>query len=195
MLDSAQRPATVRQLMADFRSGNREAANRLVELFYPELRRLAAKRMKQERRDHTWQPTALINELYLELARIKALPPAGPDSESEKAAFLGLSGFLMKRLLIHHARPLYRRAGKSPTPEELDTPAPDDRDLTEIEDLLTRLGRIDAVLPQIVEMKIFEGVEREEIAARLGCSLRTVARRWEFARQWLEEALSPTTRK
>jgi len=191
MLDSAEPPATVRQLMADFRGGKREAANRLVELFYPELRKLADRRMKQERRDHTWQPTALINELYLELARIKALPPPGPDAESEKAAFLGLAGFLMKRLLIHHARPLYRRTPKLPMPEELDTPAPDDRELTEIEDLLARLGRIDPVLPQIVEMKIFEGVESKEMAARLGCSLRTVARRWEFARQWLEDALSP----
>jgi DNA-directed RNA polymerase specialized sigma24 family protein len=47
------------------------------------------------------------------------------------------------------------------------------------------------MLPQIVEMKIFEGVEREEIAARLGCSVRTVGRRWEFARKWLEEAMAP----
>jgi RNA polymerase sigma factor (TIGR02999 family) len=191
MVDPAERPATVRQLMADFRGGKREAANRLVELFYPELRRLAAKRMKHERRDHTWQPTALINELYVELARIKALPPPGPDAESEKAAFLGLAGVMMKRLLIHHSRPLYRRTPKSPVPEEWDPPAPDDRDLMEIEDLLARLGRIHPVLPQIVEMKIFEDLESKEIAARLGCSERTVARRWEFARQWLEEALSP----
>jgi RNA polymerase sigma factor (TIGR02999 family) len=191
MLDAAESPATVRQLMAEFRSGRPEAANHLVELFYPELRRLAAKQMKQERRDHTWQPTALVNELYLELARIKALPPPGPDAEAEKSAFLGLAGFLMKRLLIHHARPLYRRAAKSGVPEDLDTPTPNDRDLTQVEDLLTRLGRINPVLPQIVEMKIFEGAQREEIATRLGCSLRTVGRRWEFARQWLEEAITP----
>lgn len=190
MPDSGEHPATVRQLMADFRGGNRDAANHLIELFYPELRRLAAQRMQRERSDHTWQPTALVNELYLVLARIKALPPPGPNAESEKAAFLGLAGFLMKRLLIHHARPLARRAGKSAPPDGLDTPAPDDQDLTEIEDLLTRLGRIDPMLPQIVEMKIFEGVEREEIAVRLGCSLRTVGRRWEFARKWLEEAMA-----
>ena len=49
---------------------------------------------------------------------------------------------------------------------------------------------MDPMLPQIVEMKIFEGVEREEIAARLGCSVRTVGRRWEFARKWLEEAMA-----
>ena len=83
--------------------------------------------MQRERPGHTWQPTALVNELYLVLARVKALPPPGPDAESERAAFLGLAGFLMKRLLIHHARPLSRRAGKSAPPDELDTPAPDDK--------------------------------------------------------------------
>jgi RNA polymerase sigma factor (TIGR02999 family) len=176
--------------MADLRGGKREAANRLVELFYPELRRLAAAQMKRERPDHTWQPTVLVNELYLQLIRIKALPPPDADSESEKAAFLGLAGFLMKRLLIHHARPLYRRAGKAGTPEELDTPAPGYQDLTEIEELLDRLGRINPVLPHIVEMRIFEGLKREEIAARLGCSLKTVGRRWEFGRQWLQDAMS-----
>ena len=176
--------------MADLRGGKSEAASDLVEIFYPELRRLAAAQMRRERSDHTWQPTALVNELYLELARIKALPGPGSDSDSEKAAFLGLAGFLMKRLLIHHARPLYRRNAKAGTPEELDTPAPDGQDLSDIEDLLGQLGRINPVLPQIVQMKIFEGLKREEIAERLGCSLRTVGRQWEFARLWLRDALS-----
>src|SRR5580704_8744669 len=174
MPDSGEGPPTVRQLMADFRSGDSAAVNRLVELFYPELRKLAASLMKRERLDHTWQPTVLVNELYLQLTRIKALPPPGPDAASERSAFLGLAGFLMKRLLIHHARPLYRRTPKAGPPDELDTPTPDEQDLREVEDLLTRLGRIDPVLPQIVEMRVFERLKREEIAERLGCSLRTV---------------------
>src|SRR5258707_15670606 len=101
---------TVARLMADFRQGNPAAANELVELFYPELRRLAAVKMKGERTEHTWQPTALVNELYLELVKIKALKP--PAHDEERAAFFGLAGHLMKRLLIHHARPLYRRIEK-----------------------------------------------------------------------------------
>src|SRR3954447_10426107 len=103
--------------MASFRKGDRDAAGRLVELFYPELRRIAAARMRAERPDHTLQPTAVVHQLYLELVKVKALRPAGSDGEDEKAAFLGLSALLMKRLLIHHARPLSKRAGKTELPD------------------------------------------------------------------------------
>jgi RNA polymerase sigma factor (TIGR02999 family) len=146
--------------------------------------------MRHERPDHTWQPTVLVNELYLELARVNALPPGGPDAEVERAAFLGLAGFLMKRLLIHHARPLYRRADKTAISEHLQDPGSSAQTLQDIENLLDRLARVDPVLRQIVEMKVFEGLSREEMAARLGCSLRTVARHWEFACHWLQDAMS-----
>src|SRR5205085_9193052 len=92
---------TVR-LMDSFRQGNPSAAAKLVELFYPELRRLASAKMQGERQGHSWQPTLLVNELYLELVKIKALQPASPDNQQEKAAFFGLAAQIMRRLLIHH---------------------------------------------------------------------------------------------
>lgn len=64
---------TVAGLMAELRQGRSGAAGRLVEVLYPELRRLAAAKMSRERPDHTWQPTALVHEL-MELSRIKGLP-------------------------------------------------------------------------------------------------------------------------
>jgi RNA polymerase sigma factor (sigma-70 family) len=62
--------------------------------------------------------------------------------------------------------------------------------LAEIEDLLSRLQAIDPKLRTVVEMKVFEGLSRDEIAARLECSVRTVARHWDFAQQWLQQAMA-----
>jgi ECF sigma factor len=88
-ISAALQPDTVARLMANFRNGDHDAAGRLVELFYPELRRIAAVRMRSERPDHTLQPTAVVHQLYLELVKVKALRPASSDGANEKTAFLG----------------------------------------------------------------------------------------------------------
>jgi RNA polymerase sigma factor (TIGR02999 family) len=176
--------------MASFRNGDHEAAGRLVELFYPELRRIAAARMRSERPDHTLQPTAVVHQLYLELVKVKALRPSGSDDANEKAAFLGLAAYLMKQLLIHHGRPLSKRAEKAELP---DLPGPQssaEQSLVEIEDVLNRLAAINPALRRVVELRVFEGLTREEIAREMVCGTATVARHWNFARNWLEEALA-----
>lgn len=182
-------PESVSYLMAELRGGSAEAADKLVEVFYPELRRLASGRMRRERSDHTWQPTVLVHELYLELRKIRRLPPANAQEEEEKNAFLGLAAFLMRRLLMHHARPLVRRVTKTPIGEAFELGISGETDLREIEDLLDRLGALDPNLRAVVEQKVFEGLSREEIAQRLNCSVRTVARHWEFAQFWLRKAM------
>jgi len=177
--------------MASFRNGDHEAAGQLVELFYPELRRIAAARMRAERPDHTLQPTALVHQLYLELVKVKALRPASSEGADEKAAFLGLAAYLMKRLLIHHARPLSKRAEKAELPD-LPGPSPTEHSLLEIDDVLNRLAAINPALRRVVELRVFEGLTREEIAREMGCGTATVARHWSFARNWLEEAFAGT---
>jgi RNA polymerase sigma factor (TIGR02999 family) len=184
---SPDSPVIDKELMAEFRRGSPDAAGKLVDLFYPELRRLASSRMVGERLNHTWQPTVLVHELYLELTRVKALPEGSAVTESERDAFFGLAAFLMKRLLVHHARPLSKRVEKRELDEALGVAASGEQSLREIEDLLARLGALDPKLRLVVEMKVFEGLSREEIAARLGCSVRTVARHWEFAQHWLQK--------
>jgi RNA polymerase sigma factor (TIGR02999 family) len=176
----------ISKLMCAFRQGDREAARELVELFYPELRRLALARMRREPGGHSWQPTVLVNELYLKLIRIRALPPIETGA-GEKAAFFGLAAHLMKRLLIEHARPLYRRSEKVTVEEDLNLQTPGFDTLLGIEHMLSRLSTINPKLRSVVEMKVFEGLTGEEIAGRLGCSPATVARQWYFAREWLKK--------
>jgi RNA polymerase sigma factor (TIGR02999 family) len=178
--------------MASFRQGDHEAAGQLVELFYPELRRIAAARMRAERPDHTLQPTAVVHQLYLELVKVKALRPASSDGADEKIAFLGLAAFLMKRLLIHHARPLSKRAEKAELPDLSGPHSPAEHSLLEVDDVLNRLAAINPALRRVVELRVFEGLTREEIAREMGCGTATVARHWNFARNWLEEAFAGT---
>lgn len=192
MFIGMQKPApdTVARLMADFRRGDKSAANQLVELLYPELRRLAASKMKGERAGHTWQPTLLVNELYLAMVKIKALGGDSGGDEQEKAAFLGLAGHLMRRLLIEHSRPLYRRAEKVEFREETNLVPTDAESLHTVEEALSRLEAIDPKFRSVVEMRVFEGLTGDEIAQQLGCSPRTVASYWIFAKRWLEKEFS-----
>ncbi len=111
VLDSA--PDAIARLMAAFRAGDSRAGGQLMELFYPELKRLAARHLNRERHGHSLQPTLLVNELYLQLIKIKALQPRPDrDSKNEKAAFFALAGQIMKRLLIHHSRRISSKAQK-----------------------------------------------------------------------------------
>jgi RNA polymerase sigma factor (TIGR02999 family) len=181
--------------MAAFRKGDRDAGAALADLFYPELRRLAATRMKGERSVHTWQPTALVHELYLELVKVKAFGTAGGNADEERAAFLKLAGHIMKRMLVHHARPLYRGAQHIVAEERLLPAVAGDQALQDVEDALSRLEKIDPRLRAVVEMKVFEGMTTEEAARALGCSVGTISGCWNWARSWLREEWAGSPRQ
>jgi RNA polymerase sigma factor (TIGR02999 family) len=173
--------------MAEFRQGDKKAANELVEIFYPELRRLANAHMLGERRGHSWQPTLLVNELYLQLIKIKALPPPEEDVKDEKSLFLGLAAHLMRRLLLHHARPLRAKAIEEELSDALLSAGM--QSLADIELALFRLERIRPRLRAVVELKGLEGMTVDEVATLLNCSTATVTREWHFARHWLQKEL------
>jgi RNA polymerase sigma factor (TIGR02999 family) len=178
---------TISRLMAAFRQGDRRAADELVEIFYPQLRRLAHSRMRSENPGHSWQATLLVNELYLELIKIKALPERDSEGGDSKASFFGLAAFLMRRLLINHARPLGAKAVKT----EFDESAAS-RGLESVAEIEVALSRLDGIRPRlraIVELKVFEEMTLEEVASQLGCSTATVTREWNFARHWLQKEL------
>ena len=172
-------------LMAAFRGGDGRAGARLTEIFYPELKRMAASKLRGERSGHSWQPTLLVNELYLQLIKIKALAAVESARQDDRAAFLSLAGQIMRRLLIHHARPLAAQAQKLPIFEEVQ--CAEDNSLVEVEAVLSRLESVKPILRTVVEMKVFEGCTSEEIAQELGCSTVTIHRHWQFARRWLKD--------
>lgn len=181
-------PESISELMTAFRKGDSEAGARLTEIFYPELKKLAAGHLQREQRAFSWQPTLLVNELYLQLVNIKALRDPESPYHDDKAAFFALAGKIMKRLLIHHARPLANRADKIPIWDDL-TAAPDDS-LAEVENLLGRLESIKPVMRTVVELKVFEGHTADEIAQRLNVATVTINRHWQFARRWMQTELS-----
>jgi RNA polymerase sigma factor (sigma-70 family) len=123
--------------------------------------------------------------------KVKALGNSSRADE-EKAAFLGLAGHVMKHLLIDHSRPLYRRAEKVQLHDMPDLAQTGLEDVHFVEQLLARLGAIDPKLRSVIEMRVFEGLTGDEIAQQLGCSPRTVANLWTFAKRWLSSELAGT---
>lgn len=184
--DSALTADVVARLMRDLRHGSNAAKTELVKALYPELRRVAAAKMKRERANHTLQPTAIVNELYLELLKIRGLPDREYIDHEERAAFMRLAGKVMDRLLIHHARRLPSRVERVQWDDTNDPSDSDGEALQRVEDALVKLEAIEPRLRAVVEMKVFEGLTSQEIADELGCSPRTVVASWTYARQWLQ---------
>lgn len=180
-------PDTVGSLMTRFRQGDHEAAGKLMEICYPELRRMAAARMSAERTEHSWQPTVLLNELYLQLIKVRNLGGGTGVDDQERDEFLGLAGHMMKRLLMHHARPLSSKVEKVELQEDLAHTRSGAEDLGDVEHALSRLEAIDPKFRAVVEMRVFEGYTTEEIAMRIGCSPRTAATYWSTAKRWLQK--------
>src|SRR5687767_7756003 len=156
--DSALTADVVARLMRDLRHGSNAAKTELVKALYPELRRVAAAKMKRERANHTLQPTAIVNELYLELLKIRGLPDREYIDHEERAAFMRLAGKVMDRLLIHHARRLPSRVERVEWDDTDDRSDFDGEALQRVEDALVKLEAIEPRLRAVVEMKVFEGL-------------------------------------
>ena len=185
-----QTTGTVASLMIRFRAGDREAADQLFSILYPELRRLAALKMNAEDSQHSWQPSLLVNELYLQMVKVRSVRSPIRGDRSEREHFLQFAGHVMRHLLIDHSRLLSKRAVKIDI-AQFDFPAEEagTASLQDIDGLLDKLAAIHPRLRSIVEMKVFEGLSVEEIADRLKVAPRTVARNWTFCKGWLREQL------
>jgi RNA polymerase sigma factor (TIGR02999 family) len=155
-----------------------------MPLVYDELRRLASSYLRQERSDHTLQPTALVHEAYLRLVDQKNV------HWKDKGHFFAITAQLMRRILVDHAHSHLaekRGSGAAKVPLEdavvMSNEPPDE--LLTLDESLTRLGRMDPQQARIVELRMFAGLSVEDTADLLGISPATVKRDWSMAKAWL----------
>jgi RNA polymerase sigma factor (TIGR02999 family) len=177
-------PTPISQLLRAWGQGDVRARDDLLPLVYRELRRRAAAYLRQERPDHTLQPTALVHEAYLRLI--------GQDRVrwQNRAHFFGVSAQMMRRILVDHARG-HRRAKrpggamKVVLDDRVGATLPRSCDLLALDEALNELTTMDPRLGQLVELRYFGGLSEQEVAEVLAISRSTVTREWQTARTWL----------
>lgn len=172
------------ELLAEWGAGDQTALGELIPLVHAELRRLAARYMAREDPGHTLQASALVNEAYLRLIDIKKI------SWQNRAHFFAMSGRLMRRILVDHARSRrYRKRGGGARQLTLDDAliahSEKGRDLIALDDALTALAKVDVRKSDVVELRFFGGLSVAETAEALGVSPDTVMRDWKVAKVWL----------
>ena len=173
----------VSQLLQAWGRGDLQAREDLVPLVHQQLRKRAAAYLRRERRDHTLQPTALVNEAYIRLIGNQRV------TWLNRAQFFGVAAQIMRRILVDHARE--RQAAKRPggvrvtLDEGMRTVPPLDCELLLLDDALQELASLDERQAHIVELKYFGGLSEGEIAAALSLSRATITREWQSARAWL----------
>jgi RNA polymerase sigma-70 factor, ECF subfamily len=180
--------ADVTGLLVAWRGGDADALDRLFPLVYQELRRVAHRYMRDERRDCPLQTTALVHEAYLRLIDVTRV-----DWQS-RTHFLAVSANMMRRILVEAAR--RRKADKRggdashvALDEGLIPPPDRSADLLALDDALEELATLSARKARVVELRYFGGLTVEETAEVLGISPETVGRDWKVARLWLRNEL------
>lgn len=185
----AASPQEITQLLLKWSEGDRDALDRLTQLVYPELRRIARQHMRRESPAHTLQTSALINEAYLRLVDQQ-------NTEwNDRVHFFAVAAQVMRHILIDHARKhRFAKRGGGAQLVSLDETAVlrQERaaEFVELDEALTRLEGLDARKSQIVELKFFGGLTVDEMAEALKLSPITIKREWRAAKAWLQLEMS-----
>jgi RNA polymerase sigma factor (TIGR02999 family) len=179
----------ITQLLAEWSDGNQSALDELYPLVYEELHRLARRYMSRERKGHTLQTTALINEAYVRLVDQKNVHWAN------RSHFFAISAQIMRRILIDHARRhAYAKRGGGAQQVSLEEVAVVAREqsseIIRLDEALKILAKMDPRRCHVVELRYFGGLSNEEIACVLKVSENTVTRDWNLARAWLYQQLT-----
>lgn len=186
-------PEALTSLLVRWRAGDEQARDRIVEATYEELRRMAGRQMRQERRDHTLDPSALVNELYLRLCASESV------DWQNRAHFFAVAAQQLRRILVNHARDRHaqKRGGsciKLSLSHANAIAGERQEDLLEVDEALQRLEVLDARAGRVVELRFFGGLSERETADVLGISIATLKRDWNFARVWLLRELRSSLR-
>lgn len=181
-------PATITTLLSDWRQGDDEALEELMERVYGDLQKIALGFLRQERQDHTLEAAALVSEAYLRLLH------QHPDGWANRLHFFAVAATLMRRILVDYARRssyAKRGGGAFVLPiQDVSAAAPQrPPDLLELDEALQALAKLDPEQARIVELRFFGGLTAQEIGEVLNLSVPTVTRRWRIARGWLYHRL------
>lgn len=175
----------ITQLLSAWRSGSREAENKLFDQVLPDLRRLAHYLMSRERKGHSLQTTELINQIYFRMVAAK-------DRDwQNRQHFFAIAARAMRRHLIDHARgrPNVKVEPLEKLEPVLPVPGIDLNLAITIDRLLNDMAEEKPEWVRLVEAKYFLGLTDDEAAEILGVKVRTMQRMWKDARQWLFERM------
>lgn len=181
--------AEVTQLLAAARNGDQRAAGEAFGLLYDELRRIARSRLRQHQTMTLLDTTSLVHECFVKMVGVNGV------AVEDRHHFFAYAARVMRSVIIDFARArLAERRGGNVERVVLDTHLGDriaapESDVLRVNEALEILGRADARLAQVVEMRYFGGLTEPEIAEVLGLSVRTVRRDWEKARLLLLAAM------
>lgn len=174
-------------LLNAWADGAPDALGKLMPKVVNELRATARRYFARERVNHTLQPTALVNEVFVRLVGRRTF------SWSNRAHFFGFAAQTMRHILVDHARrySAQRRGGEERRLVPLDeafgiaASAQDEVDLLDLDKALKNLEQMDADACRVVELRYFAGLTLKEVADVTGFSVSTVRRHWDFAKIWL----------
>lgn len=180
----------VTALLVAYQQGSRTARDQLIALLYDELRHIAARYLRAERRDHTLQPTALVHELYVRL-----FAASSPIAWENRAHFFAMAAHTLRRILVDYARgrQAKKRGGAN---IRLSLTAVEgwakerEADLVALDEALSQLAQLQPRAAQVVELRFFGGLQENEVAEVLNVAPITVKRDWRVAKAWLLSRLA-----
>jgi RNA polymerase sigma factor (TIGR02999 family) len=179
----------VTMLLLAWSEGDEDALPQLLPLVMEELKKIAHRYLLREGREHTLQPTALVNELYLKLVDRRKV------QWKNRAQFFGVAATMMRNILVDYARARQTSKRGSGIPklsldETLKVAEAQDAEILALDDALKTLAEVDPRQARVVELRFFTGLSYDDIGEVLGISATTAKREWRTARLWLLREIS-----